>query len=300
MVEKKEKIEEEPEMKEEYKELKKDKVSLDDKSEWDKEKPKKSKKKDLKVKVWEFKCYSGLLKKLVHRVKPISDEFKLIIGKEGISTKIVDPAHVAMMHLEIPRKDFYTGNSAVNKNVEYIVRKEGVELGLSADKLDRTLKLFNEYDYVTGYVQGNSLYLDTDKIHKKIQLLDARVMPNLIVPDISFDVEAKIGSSEMSLVQKAISDQEYLTLIADKTGLYLIVDEEEDSLRVDLSGDVKGTGKALYSCDYFSNLIGSGGHSTILEFTTDQPVKITSGLCDTGNFMCLLAPRIEGEKNGMA
>lgn len=246
-------------------------------------------------KKWQFKCYSGLFKKLIARVGQLYNEIELNISKEGISTIVVDPAHVALAKLDIPKKDFYTGHSAVNKDVSYKVKEE-FSIGIDLDKLTKTLKLMNNYDYVTGYVLGNTLYLDTDRIHKKIQLLDTAGIPNAKVPNLKFDVKAKISSSDIGLLMRAVSDEtEYLTLISDGKELYTIIEEDEDNLKIDLSNNVKGKGKALYSCDYFGNIVSDIGSKVIMEFSTDQPVRITGDVYDSGKFEYLLAPRIESE-----
>jgi len=259
------------------------------------EKPK-TKKKDKKQ--WEFKCYSGLLKKLINRVKMLNTEIKINVDQKGISTKVVDPAHVAMVYISIPRKDFYTGHTAVNKENGYKCR-EPFDFGIDLDKLSKTLKLCSEYDYLTGYIQNNSLYIDTDKIHKKIGLLDTAGMPEPKIPELQLDVKAEVSSSDIGILIKASDETcDYLSLIADKTGLYSVIEEDEDNLKIDLSKDVKGNGRAIYSTDYFSNIIkGIGYNHVTLEFSTDQPIQISGDIYDTGSFMYLLAPRIEGEKD---
>lgn len=259
-------------------------------SEVKKTKPKKDEK------LWQFKCYSGLLKKLVTRVMPLSTEIKLDITKEGLSTVTVDPSHVCMVMLEIPHKDFYTGTSCVNKEVVYKV-KEDFEIGIDLVKLDKTLKLFNQYDYITGYIQNNKLYLDSDDIHKKIRLLDTAGMPDAKPPNLEFDVDTQVSCDKVALLIKACENNDYLALISDNTGLHSTIEEDEDDLRIDLSKDVTGKGKALYSCDYFGPIVKGLSHWKKLrfQFSTDTPIRLSGEISDNGNFEYLLAPRIESE-----
>lgn len=254
----------------------------------------KTKKKDSKQ--WQFQCYSGLLKKLINKVKMLNTEICINVDKNGISTKTVDPAHVAMVYVSIPKKDFYTGHSAVNKEVGYRCR-EPFSFGIDLEKLGKTLKLMSEYDYITGYIQNNRLYIDTDKIHKKISLIDTAGLPEPKIPEMKFDVKAEIGSGDVELLVKGTDEIcDYLTLISDKTGLYSIIEDEEDSLKIDLSKDVKGNGRAVYSTDYFTNIVKGIGYSRVkFEFSTDHPIRITGEVYDNGEFLYLLAPRIESE-----
>jgi len=257
---------------------------------------KKSQKPKKDEKLWQFKCYSSLLKKLVKRVMPLSNEMKLNITKDGISTITVDPAHVCMVTLEIPRKDFYIGNSCVNKEVAYGV-KEDFEIGIDLDKLDKTLKLFTQFDYVTGYVQNNSLYLDSDKIHKKIKLIDTFGLPDAKMPKLEFDVDAEISCDDIALLMRACDNSEYLAFIADKTGLYVVIEEDEDDLRIDLSKEILGKGKALYSSDYLKGIVNglSQWNKLQLQYSSDSPMKLSGDVYDSGSFNYLLAPRIESE-----
>lgn len=265
---------------------------------------KKEKKVDVKKKVkvkpkkdeklWTFKCYGGVFKKLVTRVMPLSTEIKLNITKEGLSTVTVDPSHVCMVTLEIPRKDFYLGTSCINKEVAYKV-KDDFEIGIDLEKLDKTLKLFSDYDHVTGYIQNNKLYLNSDDIHKKLGLLTTAGMPDAKVPDLEFGVDAEVSCTKMTLLMKACNGNDFLTLVSDKTGLHSTIEEEDDDLRIDLTKDVKGEGKAIYSCDYFGNMVKGLTHwkTLRLQYSTDNPLRLSGEVGDSGNFEYLLAPRIE-------
>lgn len=258
-------------------------------------KPKKVKpKKDEKL--WQFKCYGGLFKKLVARVIPLSTEIKLNITKNGLSMIVVDPSHVCMVTLEIPRKDFYLGTSCINKEVAYKV-KEDFEIGIDLEKLDKTLKLFSDYDHVTGYIQNNKLYLDSDDIHKKLGLLSTAGMPDAKVPNLEFGVDGEVSCNKMALLMKACDNNDFLTLIADKTGLHSMIEEDDDDLRIDLTKDVKGEGKAIYSCDYFGNMVkGLSQWKTLqLQYSTDNPMRLSGEIGDSGVFEYLLAPRIKSE-----
>lgn len=266
-----------------------------------KEKPKEEQKKIKSKpkqgeKLWEFTCYSGLWRKFINRLKTISNEIKIVVDENGISTLTVDPAHVCMIEMHIPRKDFYKGRDCINKSIGYKV-KEAFDMGIDLDKLDKTMKLIDHYSPFTGVVQNNNLYIDSEKIHKKITLLDTFGMPDVKVPKLEFDVRADVKARDLALLVKACDDpvSDYITLQSDGKKIWGTIFEDEDETKIDLGNDVKGTGKAIYSTDYFAGILhGLTGYKTVtLEFSTDNPIRISGEVYDNGMFEYLLAPRVE-------
>lgn len=249
-------------------------------------------------KLWEFTCYSGLWRKFIARMKTITDEVKITVNSEGISTLSVDPAHVCMVDMTIPRKDFYKGKDCVNKTIGYKVKEE-FDMGIDVGKLENTMKLIDHYSPFTGYVQDNNLYIDTEKIHKKITLLDTFGMPDATVPKLELDVHADVKASDLALLVKACDNpaSDYITLESDGKEIWGTIFEDEDETKIKLGKDVKGKGKSLYSTDYFAGILhGLSGYTTItLEFSTDNPIQIRGEVYDSGTFKYLLAPRIESE-----
>ena len=249
-------------------------------------------------KLWEFTCYSGLWRKFIGRMKTITDEVKITVNKEGIRTLTVDPAHVCMVDMSIPRKDFYKGKDVINKNIGYKVKEE-FDMGINIDKLENTMKLIDHYSPFTGYVQDNNLYIDSEKIHKKITLLDTFGMTDVKIPKLEFDVHAEVKTSDLMLLVKACDNpaSDYITLESDDTEIWGTIFEDEDETRIKLGKNVKGKGKSLYSTDYFAGILhGLSGYKTVtLNFGTDNPIQIRGEVYDSGTFEYLLAPRIESE-----
>ena len=101
---------------------------------------------------------------------------------------------LSMVDIKIPRKDFYTGNTCINKEIHYNLQ-EDLDIGIDLNKLERTLKLFDNSDRVNGYIENNKLNLISeynDKIlHKRISLLDTAGMPETKIPDMEFDIKTE-------------------------------------------------------------------------------------------------------------
>lgn len=290
-------------MQEEYE---KNEAEIEQKPQITEKKQKKPEQKPKKVnkpqkRLWEFKCNAGLLKSIVKKTIPICNEIPISIKKNGLEIKVVDPAHVAMVVLTVPRRDFYIGNSCVNKEVEYNV-KEDLEIGIDLEKLERTLKLFDRTDRITGYIENNKLNLvseyDGRIRHKRISLLDTAGMPQSEIPKIEYSINAEVKGSELSTLKKAIDGEDYVTLIA-KGDLKAVIDDGEDDFKMTLAKEVTGKGKANYSSDYLTKIIGVFGdsfyYSVDMAFNTDNPIKLEGKVGDSGTCTYLLAPRIESE-----
>ncbi|NLU46235.1 MAG: DNA polymerase sliding clamp, partial [Euryarchaeota archaeon] len=72
---------------------------------------------------------SETLKGLVNVISTLIDEVKFTVDADGMSLKAVDPAHVAMIELNIGAKAFESFSA------------DELELGLDLDKVKTVLKL---------------------------------------------------------------------------------------------------------------------------------------------------------------
>ena len=252
-----------------------------------------TKKKQVKeVKNWEFECKGDLLKNLCKHAGKFTDEIPLEVDNKGVKLCAVDPAHVAMLEMFVPRQGFQTGYSAVNKDLVYKVA-EPFTIGVDVERLNKTAKLMSDNDKVHSWVEGNTWFFKTDDLFKKLVLIGPPLKPK--VPGIEFSVKADVWNNKISKLLKAIDETvEYVALEAKNNVLKAVIYDDEDTLDIILSKDVKGEGKAMYSGDYLSKLltgIGNGFMQRIIfEFSEDKPLKITGE-----DYYYLLAPRIESE-----
>lgn len=250
---------------------------------------KKEEKQDQKI--WEFECYSSLLKKIISKIHGLSTEFIMKLTNDGIHIRVVDISHVCMLDMTIPRKEFYIGYSAVDKKIGYKL-KQDLEIGLNTETIqNKFLQLINQYDTVKGHIQDNCLYLNTDNVHSKIQLIDTIGLPDPKMPELELKIEANVSSHASGMLKKFKDTIDYIALIADKTGLYTVVEDDDSNVRINLSDKVKGTGRALYSTNYLNNILDSNINQ--FKFNTDSPLELKGKIGDNGNYIYLLAPRIE-------
>ncbi len=241
------------------------------------------------------KVKSEVLKGVIDVTSPLVSEVKLNINSKGISLRAVDPAHVAMINLEIDNKAFE----------EY--KADDMELGIDMDKLAGIMRLSTSGDMVSlEYDEtANRLIIRIGNLVRKMSLIDTAGMPDPKMPNLDLPAKAIIKASEINRgvrASEAVSD--HLAVSINKDNFELFAEGDTDTVNLKLPKDLlieltsKGEYKSLFSIDYFSNMIKPvKGEDTVTIFLgNDNPVRVEFDIADKkGHVKYLLAPRIESE-----
>jgi proliferating cell nuclear antigen len=238
---------------------------------------------------------SDTLKGLVNIISTLVDEVKFTITSEGMSLKAVDPAHVAMIELNISSKAFesYSASDA--------------EIGLDLDKIKTALKLAGSGETILmeqDESQGR-LTFKIGNITRRMNLVDTSSMSDAKVPQLSLSSKVSIDIEQlMKGIRAADTISDHISLRADSEGFELSCegDTEFASLRVPkeelASLKVSSEVCSLFPLDYFSNIVKAipGGTTVTLELDSNYPVRMLFTLADGEASVCyLLAPRIEND-----
>jgi len=241
------------------------------------------------------KVKSEVLKGVIDVTSPLVSEVKLNINSKGISLRAVDPAHVAMINLEIDNKAFE----------EY--KADDMELGIDMDKLAGIMRLSTSGDMVSlEYDEtANRLIITIGNLVRKMSLIDTAGMPDPKMPNLDLPAKAIIKASEINRgvrASEAVSD--HLAVSINKDNFELFAEGDTDTVNLKLPKELlieltsKGEYKSLFSIDYFSNMIKPvKGEDTVTIFLgNDNPVRVEFDIADKkGHVKYLLAPRIESE-----
>ena len=227
---------------------------------------------------------------LCKKVMTLSDEVKITVSDQGWYVRAVDPAHVSMIEMSIPRTDFNT------------FEKCDMVFGIDVEKIAAYLKslgtLNKESVKMTIDQQTNRMVFSSQVGERSINLVDTIGMTECKIPKLYLDAGITLDSAKsvMAWIKTAeqITDHVRLSLELPYC-LTLQAYGEVDSAKFNLEGYDK-TGRpaiALYPLDYFKGIIKALGNEKIrIEFSSDFPVKIQSLVTQT---VFLLAPRIESE-----
>lgn len=238
---------------------------------------------------------SDTLKGIVNVLSTLVDEAKFTIDAEGISLKAVDPAHVAMIELEI-------GNGSFESYVA-----EQTEIGVDLDKVKEVLKLASSGDIITmeqDEAHGRLIF-KVGNITRRMNLVDTSSMSDPKVPQLSLSASIEVEVAELQKGLKAAeSISDHIALTADEESFELSSEGDTDmaNLRLEKAKLVSITAPSkvcsLFPLDYFSNLVKAVPSDTVIriELDNDYPVKLIFDLAGGNSTVrYLLAPRIESD-----
>lgn len=235
----------------------------------------------------------------VEAMTVIVEETRLKFNREGVSTKSVDPANVAMVSLNLPRENF-----------ESYEADEG-ELGIDLAKLESILEMAGAEDTI-------DLALDEEKHKLEIRmrgsnsrtltystsLLDPssiRKEPNIPKLDLPAHIVLR-GEDLRRAIKAAEKVGDHITLGTDKDLFYAEAKGDVDWMRLELTKDQlidinTEKAKSMYSLEYlstFSKIFAKAPEITI-NLGIDFPVLISFTIADTGETKYMLAPRVESD-----
>jgi proliferating cell nuclear antigen len=241
------------------------------------------------------KVKSDVLKGIIDVTSPLVNEVKFNISSKGISLRAVDPAHVAMVNLEVRDEAFE----------EY--KATEMELGIDMDKLSGIMRLSTSGDIVSlDYdEEANKLIIKIGNLVRKMGLIDTAGMPDPKMPNLNLPAKVVIKASELSQgvrASEAVSD--HLALTVNKDNFELFAEGDTDTVNLKLPKDLleelttNSKCKSLFSIDYFSNMIKPvrGDDPVTIMIGNDNPIRVEFDIADKkGHVTYLLAPRIESE-----
>jgi len=241
------------------------------------------------------KVKSEVLKGIIDVTSPLVNEVKFNINSKGIFLRAVDPAHVAMVALDIDKKAFEE------------FKADEMELVIDMDKLASIMRLSSSEDMVSlEYDEdANRLIIKIGNLVRKMGVIDTAGMPDPKMPNLDLPAKIVIKASELSQgvrASEAVSDHIALTVNKDSFELFAEGDTDTVNLKLpkDLLTELKTTNKckSLFSIDYFSNMIKpikGDGQMTIM-LGNDNPIRVEFDIANKkGHVTYLLAPRIESE-----
>ncbi len=241
------------------------------------------------------KVKSEVLKGIIDVTSPLVNEVKFNITPKGISLRAVDPAHVAMVDLNVKDKAFEE------------FKATEMELGVDMDKLGGIMRLSSSGDMVSlEYDEDtNRLIVKIGNLVRKMGLIDTAGMPDPKMPSLNLPAKVVLKASELAQgvrASEAVSD--HLALTVNKEDFELYAEGDTDTVNLKLPKDLlvelnsKNKCKSLFSIDYFSNMIKPvrGDDPITIMIGNDNPIRVEFDIAEKkGHVTYLLAPRIESE-----
>ncbi len=233
------------------------------------------------------------LKEITNLLLTLVSEAKFEVGSDGIKVKAVDPAHVAMIVLDIPKDVFHEFDA------------EEDELGVDLDKVRDILKLSSSGDVVEISKDGGKLTFMLGNLTRSMPLIDTSALNVPKVPNLVLPAKVVVPVKEFEHgIKAAESISDNITLRITPTEFEMYTQGDEDVVRLNIPKDMlkelscDEPVKSMYPVDYLVKLVKAidSAENLVIYIGTDYPIKIEFDIAQgKGKATYLLAPRIEGE-----
>ncbi len=221
-------------------------------------------------------------------------EARIDFKQDGLFSKVMDPAHVAMISLEISKEAFQ----------EYSVESDE-SLGMDIDKIRNILKLSGPNDIIDVKFDGKKISFRLGNLNVSTPLIDPSTLttpkiptielPNKIVTDISY-LSTGIKAAE------GIAEVVTFSFKADELKIYSKGETDSETTELTISKTMAkdfiytSDAKSSFALDYLSKFIRSLESSQEISISVgnDFPLRMEANIMNgKGKVTFLLAPRIE-------
>ena len=235
-----------------------------------------------------------ILKEVLSALIAVTDRCVLRISEEGITSKQVDPANVAMVSLDIKRDVF----------IDYNLSGDLV-VGVDFDKLLHNLKLYN---YLTNVEEHIEIKIDAKKVQMNsgyfsydlplIPLDALRKEPKL--PELEFPATATIKIEDFKRgINIADNITGYVEIGMNSEEFFMGMEGDEDKFRLAIPKEdltlfnVNREVKSRFSTDYLMSMAsGVVGRLVTLKTNNDYPLQMQFTVTEGCKVAYLLSPRI--------
>ena len=240
---------------------------------------------------------ADIFREAIDVVSALVTECRFHIDPDGVRTRAVDTANVAMVSLDL-KKDGFTAYSATKE-----------EIGLDIAKMKNILGMMGKGDILSLQLAENArkLELSFGSYRYSVTLLDVNTVrkdPN--PPTIELPGKVVLTGDTLSSAIKAasmVSDKIALGIDPKGQKFFMVAEGDTDHIRLELSKDELISispveARSLFSLDYLKDLGKVMGRAREVQVSLgiDHPVKFSFTFADgKGSVDYLLAPRIEAD-----
>jgi proliferating cell nuclear antigen len=231
---------------------------------------------------------------ILESLSKIVDEVAMIIKPEGVKAIALDPAHVALITIELLPESF----------IEYEVEGDEVKLGFNVTNTAKIIKRGKKGDKLDIEVTDEDVrWSIVGTTIKRFKVLNLDV-PLPEIPEAGFEFTVKL-SMIVDPFKNALKDAEAVgdtvELEAKDETLFIIrgigATVSETKIRSDTPAvveyEVKEPSKSAYSIDYLKHILSltKVADMITIEFSSDMPLRLQFQLPAGGKVEYLLAPK---------
>lgn len=241
-----------------------------------------------------------IFRRILKAVKVCTEEPVFEISPEGIYLRTLDPSHVAMVILNMPKKSFYEWNVPEPLKLCFDIEdflkmtrlaKEGETLTLKRhEEVEARLQATVKGAYPKNYTIPTLEYSEKEVISEpKLNFnatvtLEVKALEDILRETENMSEQIQILATAENITFKAISDLGDVTIPIDRTN------------QITLEHQVHQESKALYSLSFLIDMVKALkplSDTVKLEFSTEKPLKLEIGIPTDTTLTYYLAPRLE-------
>jgi len=240
---------------------------------------------------------ADIFREAIDAISALVPECRLHTAENGISTRAVDTANVAMISLELKKEAFdsYTATKS--------------QVGVDISKMKNIFNMMGKGDLISLELPENAqkMQLSVHGYHYSITLLDTNTIrkdPN--PPTISLPGKLTISGDDLNNAIKAaavISDKIAIGINPKDETFYMIAEGDTDNIRREFGKDelkslTPNEARSLFSLDYLKDMgkVMSRAAEVEIFLGLDHPVRFSFDIANgNGHVEYLLAPRIEAD-----
>jgi len=236
-----------------------------------------------------------ILKSSIDAISNIIDEAGIIVSKEGMTLRAMDPAHVAFVDLQITKDAFS----------DYKV-EEKLTLGLDLDRFNTILKRAGSSDKLTLSANDettmNIEIKNSSTRRFELPLIDISE-EEIKLPSLDFPAEIEL---DPKVLLEGIKDAEIVSdniiFKVDENNLYLEAKGDLGNVKVKVDKDnaitfrVDSPCNSMFSIEYLKDMVKASdiAKSVKVYFGKDIPLKLEF-IAPEVRLNFLIAPRVESE-----
>ena len=236
-----------------------------------------------------------LMRTIVETLGVVVEEARLDFGEDGLTVRVVDPSHVAMIKMDVDSAAFETWELDETK------------LGLEMRKLKDILSLAGPGDMVDLAYNDESgqATVNIGRIDLNLRPLDNTTLSPPNVPTLELPCGVTITGSDFGQALRAARQVgDLVNLSLTESSFAVNVNGSTDSVHVEFSKDelvaidCSAAARSQYSLTYLIPMakIMQGIDNVNLRFGENFPLRITFDFADgAGHVEYFLAPRVEGD-----
>lgn len=231
---------------------------------------------------------------ILDSLSKIVDEVNMTISNEGVKAVAIDPAHVALITIELPPESF----------IEYEVEGEKVELGFNVANIAKLVKRGKKGDKLEIDVEEDKVtWSIVGAVIKRYRLNNLEVaIPEIPEAQLEFKIHvAMIVDPFKNALRDAEAVGDTVELEAPNESMLIIRGVGTAVAEAKINSDspavvefkVEEPGKSAYSIDYLKHVLSltKVADIIVIEFSPEMPLRLQFRLPAGGNVTYLLAPK---------